>query len=194
MSKHILFQEKPLLFLDVETTAPRGVGGEVCEVGALLFDRQTLVVTGERNWKLQVQNPLRLTEAQMNWGGYNGYTIAGWADAVPPKEALQELWEFGRGGMPCGWNVSFDRAWLEDTFAACGMPFRDDYPVDHHWLDVMSLMVDHFQSIGQWPAKFSMSDVAEWLGLEKEPKQHRAINGARLAADIYRRYRQLRTS
>lgn len=188
------FFEKSLLFIDIETTGPRGAGGEICEIGAIGVDQKTFAAIEERNWKVKVINPCQFTEVQMNWNKYNGYTAEDWVDARPLSEVLKELEDFGGGRVPCGWNVSFDRSWLEDAFTAQGSPFHDVFPFDYRWICVMSLWYERCQQTEQWPARFSQSGVATHLGLDAEPMPHRAINGARQTLELYRFYRTHATS
>ncbi|MBI3572919.1 MAG: hypothetical protein HY092_01830 [Candidatus Kerfeldbacteria bacterium] len=188
------FFSKPFLYIDVETTGQAiEQGGEMCEIGAVLVDRQTLEPIKELNLMLAVSNPNGRTEEQLSVNHYNRFNFKDWAETMAPRPAMLRLVEFGRGAVPCAWNTAFDRLWVEGYFHREGIPCGYGEPFDHHWVCVMSLWSDYLdlRDIDLGDVKFNMNNVAKWCGVPEEPKLHEAIHGARTAAALHKRYRDI---
>lgn len=179
-------QTLPLVFIDIETTGySRVTAGEICEIGVVKVDPVTRQTVGELNLKLQVQNPLNKTEAELSFNGYSGFTFAEWQDAVPVQAAIMKLNDFCTGCVAWGWNISFEFYWLSAYFEELKLNWKGDY----HWLCLMSIssfvLREEFTS-GKI-SKLSLSQVSAFLGLGEEPNPHRGLTGAQYEADIYRK-------
>lgn len=80
-----------------------------------------------------------------------------------------------------GWNVSFDRMFLENHMFVTSRP-----RINYHWLDVMSLA-----SILTNKTFLKLSDACDILGVEAEPEVHNALEGAKACHGVYSAIRGL---
>ena len=105
------------MIVDIETTGTNPDIHEIIEIGAVNE------VTGE-TLSLKVV-PIHIHTADPRALEVNGYTPEAWKDAVTLGHALLRLKQFSINGrvLPfmLGYNVSFDRMFLEKAYRECGI-------------------------------------------------------------------------
>lgn len=176
----------PRVFIDLETTGEDlASGGEICEAGLVRVDPVRHLVLAKLDLKFEVTNPRNRSEQDLSYGGYNGFTFAGWVDALPADEALDRLNAFCAGCVPWAWNAAFEFKWLSDYLTRNGQQWRGDY----HWHCLMTkasvkLRPDYAASR---ISKLSLSSVGSYLGLPEETKPHRGLAGARYEVEVDQR-------
>ena len=107
----LTFSTEPrLCFLDVATTGLDPKRNEILEIAAIITDAAGETIA-RLDWRCKPSKPVPEDAARIN-----GYTIAGWKDAVTPGHALRELVRVlqpYRGVTPVGHSIGFDLAFLE---------------------------------------------------------------------------------
>jgi len=181
-AKAIDFKKRPLVFIDLETSGLDFLRHEILEIGCLVVDPQTLEVKKEFEVKVK---PESLAKADPEALRMIGYSITGWRRAKSLKTALKELNRLAPGGMFVGWNISFDRPFLEKAAREKGIILDFDY----HWLDVMSIAYERFLKEKK-VNRFRLNFICEFLGIPRG-RSHRAMSDTVAVLAVYRRLRQL---
>lgn len=174
--------ERPLAITDYETTGLDPDVHEIIEIGLVVVDQTTLKTISELDLKVR---PTRIETASPKALEINGYTEADWRGACSLYEAMQQFASHVGDAMLLAHNMGFEWSFTRAAFKAVGVTD----PMDYHRCDTFTTAVESLRHSGL--EKFNLVKVAEFLGIEPEPMPHRAINGARQAADVYRRLREL---
>lgn len=164
-----------IAFVDLETTGLNPSKAEIIEIGAIVYDIEKGTVE-ELNVKIK---PLRIEGADPKALEVNGYTEKEWKKAGTLEEALVALGKIAEGATFLAYNVSFDWSFLEAAYAATGVPI----PFHYHRLCVMSMATIKIPK--SKVQSYSLKTVCAYLGIEPEPKVHRALNGAQKAMEVY---------
>lgn len=175
----------PRVFIDLETTGDNlAEGGEICEAGLVKVDPTTSRVLAELNLKFAVDNPLGKSEDELSYHGYNGFTFAEWADAIPAQQALSQLAAFCAGCVPWAYNVSFEYMWLSEYCRR----HRIDWAGDYHWHCLMTKASEFLRPdfLAGSITKLSLSSVGVYLGLPEEANPHRGLAGAQYEFEVDR--------
>jgi len=170
-SKRVPLQEKPLIFVDVETTGLDPQVQEIIEFAAVRDD------TGE-SFETKIK-PSRIETASEYALKLNGYNEEDWANAPTMAEILPHIVEFLEGVVIAGQNPRFDASFINAASKEHGIDLR----VDYHVIDVATLTYEHLFPCGI--ESLSLKNVCEFLGVAPEPSVHRALNGALTAQRIY---------
>lgn len=170
-----------LAITDVETTGLDERTHEIIEVGVIVVDYHTLGVIREDTFKVK---PERIELASPEALRINGYNEEEWKDALSKRAALIRYDEFISKARFGGWNSPFDRRFLRALEREVGIPL----PLDYHETDIASLALEILRNVA-FQKKLKLDTVAEFFGLEPEPVPHRALNGARLELEVFRRLR-----
>ncbi len=170
--------ERPIAFTDVETSGLDPQRHEIIEIGLVLVNQKTGEVIEILDVKVKPEHIETADEAALK---INGYNEADWQDAVSTIEAITLYGEKAKNAIFCSHNVTFDWSFIAEAFKKAGLKS----PLDYHRLDLFTLIWS--KTKGSNIESFSLSKVAQFLGLPEEPLPHRAINGARTAHEIYRR-------
>ncbi len=172
-------RQRPLVFLDLETTGLEVQKHEILEIGALKVQpKKPFRVLGELSLKVK---PKHLENADKQALKIVGFSEEGWEGAVSLEEALKQLDEFGQDGVLTGYNVSFDWSVLDKAYFSLG---RQD-PFYYHRLDVMPmayLKLFPKRSI----KRFSLGEMGRTLGIP-DFKKHRALDDARATYRIFKK-------
>ncbi len=170
--------ERPIAFTDVETTGLDEIKHEILEIGLVLVDQQTGEVIDTLNLKVKPEHIETADETALK---VNGYDAGDWQDAIPIIEAMALYGEKAKDAIFCSHNVTFDWSFIAVAFKKASLKS----PLDYHRLDLFTLI--WAKTKGSNIESFSLSKVAQFLGLPEEPLPHRAINGARTAHEIYKK-------
>ena len=170
--------ERPIAITDVETTGLDAVKHEILEIGLVLVDQRTDEVIDTLNIKVK---PEHIETADPNALKINGYDPENWQNAVSLLEAMTLYSQKAKNAIFCSHNVTFDWSFIAEAFKKAGQ----QSPLDYHRLDLFTLI--WAKTKGSKIGGFSLSKVAQFLGLPEEPLPHRAINGARTALEIYKK-------
>jgi len=168
---------RPLAFLDVETTGTRPGFHELLEIGAVIASGEPpFNMTNSFSVKVR---PERLTDADAVALSINRFTEAEWKDAACEKDAIGQFGEAVRGCALWGWNVGFDRAFLETAMSRSGAGL-ETYGLDYTWYDLKMFFIEWAKLTGrsqELGPRFSLSAARRTFGVENEDA-HRALPDA----------------
>jgi len=171
------FRERDLCFIDLETTGSIFEYHEIIEAGVIRTTANGETVLGECELRFRPTHPERLTAEARE---VNGFDPSQWTPSHADElTAWTEFLGLMSNTVSIAHNPAFDRSFLEHTLRRCGitsMPSR-------HWIGTESLA---------WPyvikgllSSTRLEDICAFLGIAKEPLPHRALNGARVARQVY---------
>lgn len=174
------FRQRLLIILDIETTGLDPDKHEIIEIGCLVVDPQTLEVIAEYSSKVQ---PKHLETADPQALEINKFSLEAWKEAKPLGEVMREFNMFAPGGVPAGFNVSFDRGFIEKA----AREEEVELTIDYHWVDVMSLVYEGLFSDKRFEGleKLGLTHVCEVLGISHR-EAHTAMGDARATLEVYR--------
>lgn len=181
-----------VVVIDVETTGLDPAKHSVIEIGAVVLD------------SLDAVAPLEfVAEVRADWwrewdeeaGQVHGITRAVAEDParLAPARALAMLLEWllaiggGRRAILAGMNPGFDLAFLREMARRTEQERALRERIGHRTLDLHSLA---FVAARQWDPAWDLAnlhtDKIYWLlGMQPEPKPHRALTGARMEAEAF---------
>lgn len=166
-----------IAFVDLETTGLNPHTDEIIEIGVLVYDLKEKTVK-EHEVKIRPLYPERMDPKALE---VNGYTEKGWKDAVTLDEGLRQLEEICGGATFLAWNATFDWSFLEKAYHDTGL----EIPFHYHRICVMSIA---WAKVPKEKVQgYSLKTICAYLGIAPEPKVHRALNGAKKAAQVYMR-------
>ena len=172
------FREKPLVFIDLETTGMDLCQHEIIEIACLVVDPKTLKI--EKRFERKIM-PEHLEKAAPEALEITGFSKEVWEkEAQPLERVLQDLNQLAPKGMFIGWNVSFDRPFLERAIRENGMELNFDY----HWLDVSMLVYERFFS-DKGPKRLKLTDSCEVLKIPRG-KKHTAMADTLATFKVYK--------
>jgi len=155
-------QERPLVWIDVETTGLDETEHEIIEFAAL--NEETGEVLEFKIW------PEHLETATEEALEVNGFSVDEWekSRALTMSEALPRIVNFLQGAILAGQNVSFDERFIKAAIKTSGKPYK----ISHHKLDVATLALVHLGPLGA--RSVSLNSICEYLGIPNEGA-HRAM-------------------
>ncbi len=178
IEKKIDFRKQSLVFIDLETTGVDMDKHEITEIACLVVDPKTLKI--KKRFERKVK-PEHLETADPAALKLTGFSEKVWQkEARPIKKVLEELNKLAPGGMFIGWNISFDRPFLEKLVRGKGMMLNFDY----HWLDVLSLVYEEFFS-DKKPKRLKLTAACEVLGIPRG-KKHTAMADTKATFEVYK--------
>lgn len=172
------FRAAPIACTDVETTGLDPLQHEIIEIGVVLMEQPSLRTIAELDLKVRPEHIETATPKALE---VNGYRPEDWTDAVSQEEASRRFAALVPGAMLLAHNMAFERGFLLELFRKTGVVD----PMDYHRLDTFSIAWGKLY--GTSLQRFNLDAIAAHLGVDEEPMPHRAINGARTAAEAYRR-------
>jgi DNA polymerase III epsilon subunit-like protein len=185
-----------VIVIDLETSGLDPQDCAILEVGAVLLRRDPgpapeyhdhVALRPGARWedaaeevhgipRAEAESPARRTEGRML------------DDLLDWIEALRTAREGTPRVVFAGMNVGgFDLAFLRHAAARCGEEKRWAKSVCHRTIDLHSLAAAHALRQGLPCDRLHTDAVYEMLGMEPEPRPHRAITGARMEAEALRR-------
>lgn len=175
---------RPFAFLDIEATGRHPGIHEILEIGVVLADGESLASIDEFEFKVK---PAHLERAEPEALAINHWSEEGWRDAWSCDEALPRFCERIRGATPAGWNVSFDRAFLEPAMNSIGI-MLDTFELDYTWRDVKMDFIRWAQLAGlaeRFAPRFGLAGAMRHFGISTE-NHHSALPDARATWQIFR--------
>ncbi len=169
---------KYIAVTDLETTGLDAGYHDIIEVGLCLLAPRTLKTVAELSLKVKPKHPGRIDRYASK---INGYNSEDWRGAIGLGSALEKYAELTRGAVFAAHNAKFDWGFIQDGFSTTGV----EHGLQERYLCTMWLAWNKFAPHGL--ERRSLKEVCQFLRLPPEPKIHRAINGARLAAEVLRR-------
>ncbi len=163
---------------DIETTGLNPMVHEIIEIGCVILNPQTGETINEFEVKIA---PLRILDAHPKALEVNGYREEDWRSASSLQEGLRQYADAIRSCVFCAQNATFDWSFLSNAFGK----EQINLDIDYHRLDLMSLGYAKLREKGV--LKYSLNSMAEFFSLAGEPFPHRALTGARIAAQVYTR-------
>lgn len=167
-----------IIITDLETTGLDASIHEIIEIGALLVDIETLKVMHELSIKVL---PTNIQTASFKALEVNGYNELAWRNAIHLLDAIELYSACAKDAIFCSHNVAFDWSFMQAAFRKTGV--QDT--IDYHRLDIFTMAYTSLKNSRL--EKFSLNEIALRLGIDKEPTPHRAINGALVAYEIFKR-------
>jgi len=172
------FREKTLVFIDLETTGMDLCQHEIIEIACLVVDPKTLKIKKRFERKIM---PEHLEKAAPEALKITGFSKKVWGkEAQPLERVLQDLNQLAPKGMFIGWNVSFDRPFLERAIRKKELMLNFDY----HWLDV-SMLVYQYLFSDKKLKRIKLTDTCEFLGIPRG-KAHTAMADTKATLEVYR--------
>lgn len=167
-----------IALIDLETTGLDNKIHEIIELGFIVFDSDTCEIKHKFNFKIK---PEHIETASIEALKINGYDIEEWNNAITINQALIFLTKATQDCTFMSHNVTFDWGFIDEAFKK--QDIKNPYP--YHKLDLLSMAfikIPH-SKVKSW----SLKTIATYLGVELEPKIHRAINGAECAYQCYKK-------
>ncbi|MFA5932875.1 MAG: 3'-5' exonuclease [Microgenomates group bacterium] len=172
-------RDRPLIFLDIESTGLDIQNHEIIQIGAIKTSSQKpFKMVAEINLKVK---PERIEDADKDALKLVGYTEAGWKDAISLQEALTILDDFAKGGVLVGYNVNFDWAILYKAYHGLG---RID-PFYYHRVDVMSMAYLTFFPKEEIK-RFSLGEICTHLKINRDAA-HDALDDAKVTYLVFKK-------
>jgi DNA polymerase-3 subunit epsilon len=162
---------------DLETTGFDPEFHEIIEIGLVVVHPDTLAVIDEFECKVK---PEKIETADFEALKVNGYDPQEWKDAMSLYEALGEYQKKVVGAVFMAHPAVFDRSFLNAAFKKTGL----SNPLHFHSLDLFSMAWPLLKSDPK-VSSISLRSLCQRFGLEPEVTPHRAINGARIAHQIF---------
>lgn len=172
---------RPLAFVDLETTGLDPEIHEIIEIAFILARQPDLVVL--EVWDRRVR-PQHIQTADPTALRVNGYRPEAWQDSIPLSEALVIFRESVRDAIVITYRSCFDVPFLVQGLKDAGLVQDGDDPFGYYVLDVLSMA---WQGLYGFIPQFRQKVVAEYLSIAPEPEPHTALNGAQSAFQIYRK-------
>jgi DNA polymerase-3 subunit alpha (Gram-positive type) len=164
-------------FIDTETTGTRPGTHELLEIGAVLTAAEPPYAVLD-SFSLKV-HPERLEDADPIALSLNAFNESEWHDALSVADAVRAFCERVRGAALWGWNVGFDRAFLEPAMNRAGIGL-EDYGLDYTWYDLKMEFRRWAMLVGrerEFAPRFSLGAACRAFGVENE-NAHRALPDA----------------
>lgn len=174
--------QRPLLFIDTETTGLDSRIHEILEVAVVRCDPTTLEILDK--WETRVK-PTRIDTAHPKALEVNGYKANPelWDDAPLFDDIADTLAEKLQGGVLVGHNINFDVGFIEAGFRVAGKTLALPY----HRVDTVALA--YMVLVPRGLDSLSLRVIRPFLGIEPEGA-HRAMKDALDTREVYKRISQ----
>ncbi len=184
--------ERPLAFVDTETTGLSPQKHEIIEV-AIVFDDSVMasgrawtrhlspIAPGVVGWHTRIK-PKHIEDAEPKALSVNGYTADGWESAPMISDVLDILLEILGNSQAIlgGHNVNFDKEFIVSTALRCFRTPRLGY----HLVDTVTVCYEHLVPCGL--GSLSLDSVRQYMGMPVH-RHHAALQDALDAREVYRR-------
>lgn len=169
---------KPIGFLDLETTGLDPEKHEILEIGAVVLTSD-FKFKKAMNYRLVMEHPERADPKALK---VNGYTPEGWRNAIPQKAGISKLLSFlSECGVCFAHNSTFDYGFLEFGVRR----HMIDIPLPRYRLDTMTIVWLYQKPVRGW---FTLKASCEAVSVRAEGPVHVAVNGALAGARFLREF------
>ena len=173
--------ERKIAMTDLETSGDVFGVHEILEIGLVVFDQNTFEISDTFDLKVK---PLNIENAVPAALERNGYNENDWQEAVSLNEAMEIYAEKTKGAIFCAYNATFDWGFMNDAFRKTEVKNEMDY----HRLDILSVAwISGLQKNEKW----SLTTACEMFDITPEPKIHRAVNGAMVAYELFKKLKKI---
>lgn len=168
--------EKPIVFLDTETTGLDPYKHEIIEVAVL---RPDLL------WHTRIK-PLNLDGAQPRALEINGYRDHPelWDGAPIFTEVADQLVEQLTDCVIIGTNTQFDMNFITQALERCGI---EDRRIAYHWIDLATLAYEHLVPCGLH--SLALKNICKFVGVTNEGEHTATADVTRVKA-VYEKINQ----
>lgn len=178
MSK-IEIRERPLAFVDVETTGLDPRVNDIVDLAVITVDQDSIEELHRYNTRVMPPTDTVVHEKAVE---VNGFDREVWqkSNALPLETAMKVFSEVTREAIMVAHNITFDWSFIEEAFRKTGI----DNHMDYHRIDMFTLAWSKLY----WTniQRFNLKHICEYIGIGEEPEPHRAINGAEKILQVYR--------
>ncbi|MCL5409878.1 MAG: 3'-5' exonuclease [Patescibacteria group bacterium] len=183
-TSHTTLRQRPLIFLDTETTSLVVQENELIEIGALKVEpHKPFKILDELNVKVKPNHLDKASNASLKIVQYSDYD---WQDALSLKAALVKLDKFAEGGVLVGFNTSFDWGVLDRAYYKIG---KYD-PFYYHRLDVMPMA--YLKLFGDPQIKrFSLGELCQFFKIDRAHK-HQALDDTKATYQLFLKLMELK--
>lgn len=171
--------------IDVETTGLDPSIHEIIEIGLVIYSPQLDTQFYEKNLKVfPTKSSVTYDQRALE---INGYARDVWEHegALSLNTAMGYLSSLTAGAILLAHNMVFDYSFLREAYKQTGVKDLTDY----HRLDLFSIAYTVLEA--DTIQQFRLASLAKHFGLEPEPMPHRAINGAKLALEVFKKLMRL---
>lgn len=174
--------ESRFAIFDLEMTGRNPFLHEIIEIGLVVADRLTLEVVEQMDWKIR---PEHIEDAEPEALEVNKYRerIDEWEKAVSLKEAIESFIGYAKGCKPAGWNIGYDRIFLEYASWRTRGKLLGELP--YSWFEIKSVAEEKWLPVQEWE-RFNLSTVATFAGVPVVDA-HSALGDARMAQQVLKK-------
>jgi DNA polymerase III epsilon subunit-like protein len=171
------FKLRPILFIDLEMTGLDVEKHEIVEIAALLVRPPKFEIENSFYTKVIPTHPETGDPKSLKIINYHPKD---WTEAIPLKQALEELSQFAPNCFLAGWSVQNEWDFLNHALEKENIP----YFYKHQLIEVFSLAYVH--CYGDQDIKFlNLPNMAHKLGVRLDP--HKPDSDIRATLEIFRK-------
>lgn len=174
---------KHIAISDFEFTGLDPLRHEIIEVGLIVVDRKTL--EEKRRFEAKIK-PEHIENASQESLAVAGYREEEWKNALPLSEALRQYLEAAGDSIFAAWCTPYDWLFLLEAFKKTNI----ENPFGHRTIDLFTVAYEKLKNSPD-VTEIGLSGLCQYLGIQREPMPHRAINGAQKAYEVYKKLRAL---
>jgi len=183
MSKRTPLKDRPVVFLDTETTGLDEMKHEIIEIALVGSDGETILHTAVKPEHIETASPRALE--------VNGYNPGEWEPSPLWEDIAEKVHRELQEVIVVGQNVSFDMRFvhrsLERYFVAKGLsPDEVDEElgkIGYHKIDTVTLAWEHLAHVGI--RSLSQWAICDVLGIVN-PGEHSALHDIRTTMKVYK--------
>ncbi len=170
-------KEAPIAMTDLETSGDIFGLHEILEIGLVVFDQNTFKILDTFNQKIK---PLHIENAIPAALERNGYKEENWKNAGSLEEVIKIYAEKTKNCIFCAYNATFDWGFMNEAFRKTEV--QDE--MDYHRLDILSIAWAKGMDKSE---KWNLKTACEMFNIPPEPDVHRALNGAMIAYELFKK-------
>jgi DNA polymerase III epsilon subunit-like protein len=175
---------KKIAFTDFEMTGLNPTKHEIVEIGLIVADGTNFKEISRLDTKVK---PDHIEQGDPNALKFIQYDEDEWKESLTPSDAFTKYCELTKGSIFAAWNSPYDWTFLVETLNRLDMK----NPMDYHTIDIFTAAYEKLDNNPNVPS-LHLSKICEYFGLQKEPSPHRAINGAEVAFEVYKKLREVK--
>lgn len=177
--------QKPIVFVDVETTGLDPSVHEIIELGAVVAKMKdgVLTVTDQLDVKII---PEHIEQADPQALRVNGYNEADWLFAVELSEAMKSFVQKTQGAVFIAHNATFDWAFIDTALKKT----RIEHSLHYHRLDTISIAFGLLSQSESDINRFSLRALCEHFQIDNT-RAHSAFSDAYATYELFKKLLKL---